>query len=88
MGASTRIWPPGAAKAIAKSLLSDTILANLVPRATSRAYWVTEGLLLTSATRAVIPNESRVCSIIPAFLRTSPRSALVPGVSSKIDRGG
>ncbi len=84
IGASTRIWPPGAARAIAMSLLKETILASLVPRATSKAYWVTDGPLLTSTTRAVIPKESRVFSIIWAFLLTSPRSALAPSLSSKI----
>ena len=43
---------------MAKSLLSERILANLVPRATSKAYWVT-GTVVYFNNFGVIPKESR-----------------------------
>src|SRR3989338_3069203 len=46
------------------------------------------GPRLTSTTRASIPNESRVVSIISAFFLISPRSASPPITSDKRDKGG
>ena len=43
IGASILIVPVGAERARARSLSRDVILESLVPRATSRAYWVTAG---------------------------------------------
>jgi len=63
IGASILIVPVGAAKARARSLSRAVIFDNLVPRATLIAYWVTAGPRLTSTTLAVIPKDSRVCSI-------------------------
>ena len=63
IGASIRIWPVGAARARARSFWRAVILDNLVPRAISRAYWVTAGPKFTSTTRALIPKDSRVLII-------------------------
>ena len=88
MGASILIVPVGAAKARAKSRSRAVIFESLVPRATSRAYWVTAGPKLTSTTRAVIPKDSRVFSMMAAFPLMSPLSALPPSTSLKSSRGG
>ncbi len=49
-----------------------------MPSAILMAYWVTAGPPFTSITLALMPNESRVLSMILAFSLRSPRSALVP----------
>src|SRR3989344_8011642 len=67
IGASILTWPVEAAKARAKSLERAVIRDSLVPRVMSIAYWVTAGPKLTSATRALIPNESRGVSMVEAL---------------------
>ena len=69
--------------------LSDFYHLDMVAKtAISIAYWVTAGPLLTSTTRALMPKLSRVRSIIAADSFTSPRSALVPEKSVRIESGG
>src|SRR3989337_2388453 len=88
IGASILIVPVGAARAKAKSRSSAVIFESLVPRATSNAYWVTAGPILTSTTLAVIPNDSRVFSICAALSFMSPLSAFPVLVSENIVIGG
>src|SRR3989338_2728633 len=88
MGASILICPVGAARARARSLERAVILESFVPRAISRAYWVTAGPKLTSTTRALMPKLSKVRSIISAFCFMSHRSAFCPGTEDKRESGG
>ena len=88
IGASILMVPVGAARARARSRSRAVILESLVPRATSKAYWVTAGPKLTSTTLAVMPKLSRVFSIVAAFPLISPRSALPVSISLKRSRGG
>ena len=52
------------------------IFESFVPSATSIAYWVTAGPKLTSITLAVMPKDSRVCSITAALPLISPLSVI------------
>ena len=88
IGASIRIVPVGAARESAKSRSNAVILDSFVPSATSMAYWVTAGPKFTSTTRAVIPKDSKVCSILAAFPLISPRSALPVALSEIRSKDG
>ena len=88
IGASILIVPVGADRAKAKSRSKEVIFESFVPRATSRAYWVTAGPKFTSTTFAVMPKDSRVFSTVSALPLISPLSAFPLSISLRRSKLG